>query len=119
MGSSPLGAPSGNPGQQANAMSQVRQAIDMLQKALPSLPVGSDPHKSVLSAIQSISKVVPPTSEIPGVQQAGLRDMQQQAQQSGMMQALMRAMGQSAGSPAGGGAPIPGAAPPGVGAAAE
>lgn len=98
-------------------MSQVRQAIDILMKALPSLQVGSDPHKSVLSAINSISKVVPATSEIPGVQQSGLRDMQQQAQQSGMMQALMRAMGQSAGSPAGGGLPAPAVASTGAGAA--
>lgn len=106
MGASPLGAPSGNPGQSAHSMSQVRLAIDMLQKALPGLPMGSDPHKTVLSFIQSISKSIPPSAEIPGVQQTGLKDMQQQAQQSAMMQAIMRSMGGSAGGSgaAGGGA---------------
>lgn len=100
-------------------MSQVRQAIDLLQKALPSLPIGSEPHKSVLAAIQGVSKAVPPTSEIPGVQANNLRDLQQQAQQGGMIQALMRSMGSGGANPAspGGAAPAGGASPP-VGAAA-
>lgn len=118
MGASPLGVPSGNPGQTANAMSQIRQAVDLMQKALPSLSVGSDPHRSVLSAIQSISKVVPPSAEIPGVQQTQLRDLQQRAQQGAMMQALMRAMNSGQG-PAGGAAPGAGtASSPAAGAAA-
>lgn len=115
MGASPLGAPSGNPGQAANAMSQIRQAIDILQKALPSLSTGSEAHKAVLSALPSLSKAIPPTAEIPGVQQNQLRGLQQQAQQSGAMQALMRAMGnQSGGAPAipGGAAGAGGASPP-------
>jgi len=112
MGASPLGAPSGNPGQSANSMSQVRMALDMLQKALPGLPMGSDPHKAVLSFIQSVSKSIPPSAEIPGVQQTGMRDLQQQAQQSAMMQQLMRSMGGGAGGNVpGGGASSP---PPGA-----
>lgn len=102
-------------------MSQVRQAVDLLQKALPSLQVGSDAHKSVLSAIQSVSKAVPATAEIPGVQANQLRGLQQQAQQGGMIQALMRAMGSGSGGglPAspGSAAPAAGASPP-VGVAA-
>lgn len=106
MGASPMGAPSGNPGQAAQALSMIRQGLEMMQKALPGVPIGSEPHKAVLQAISSISKVVPASAQVPGVQQTGLRDLQQQAQQSQMMHALMRSMGGGSqpGSAAGGGA---------------
>lgn len=82
-------------------MSKVREAINMLQMALPALPVGSDPHKDVLDAIQKLSKSVPASAEIPGVQQTQLAGLQQQAQESAMLQQLTRALGQ------GGGPPVP------------
>lgn len=110
MGASPVGVPSGAPGQSANALAKVREAIKILEAALPALPTGSDPYKSVLSAIQSISKHVSPSDEIPGVQQTALRDIGQQSSQNAMLQQLMRSMGSA--SP--GGAPGGGASPPGA-----
>jgi hypothetical protein len=114
MGASPLGVPTGSPGGNANALSQVREAIKILEKALPDLPTGSDPYKAVLSAIQSVSRHVTPSAEVPGVQQTTLRNMQQSAQQSGMLQSLMRSLGGAgaAGSPGGMGLPAPSGGPP-------
>lgn len=85
----------------------------MLQKALPQLPIGSEPHKKVMSAIQSISGVVPPSAEVPGVQQTELRNLMQNAGKNAMLNQVMGSLGG-----AGGGAGGPGMAPPaGPGAA--
>jgi hypothetical protein len=116
MGASPLGVPTGSPGSNANALSQVREAIKILEKALPNLPTGSDPYKAVLSAIQSVSRHVTPSAEVPGVQQTTLRDMQQNAQQSGMLQSVMRSLGGGGGGPPGpAGLPAPSGGPPAPG----
>ena len=118
MGASPLGVPTGSPGSYANALSQVREAIKILEKALPNLPTGSDPYKAVLSAIQSVSRHVTPSAEVPGVQQTTLRDMQQNAQQSGMLQSVMRSLGGGGGGPPGpAGLPAPSGGPPAPGGA--
>lgn len=90
----PGGVPSDNPGDQAQSMTMVRQAVDMLQNALQGLPLGSDPHKEVLKAITSLSKTVPPSAEIPGVQTAQLAKLQQQAQGDQMLRQLAAQMGQ-------------------------
>lgn len=102
MGSGPMSVPSGSPGTNAGAMAKVREAINILQAALPEFPPGSDPHKAVLNAISSISKYVPPSSEVPGVQQTALRDLQQNAGKNQMLQQVMSSLG---GANAGGGAP--------------
>lgn len=116
MGSSPLSPPSGNPGQQAAALANVREAIKLLEKELPNLAAGSEPYKAVLGAIQGLSKHIAPSNEVPGVQKTALRDLQQSAQQSGMMQSLIRSLGASgagAGSPAGGAPASSGGSPAG------
>lgn len=113
MGASPVGAPTGSPGSEAQALAQVRDAVEQLQKAAINLSIGSEPHKAVLSAIQGISKYVTPSAAVPGVQQTFLRDRMQDAQQSGMLQSLMRSLG-GAGASSGGAAPAPSGAPPGA-----
>lgn len=106
MGASPIAVPTGNPGDMANAMSGLREAIKLLEGELPKLPTGSDPYKSVLAAIQGLSKHVSPSSESPGIQQTKLASLQAQAQKAAPLQALMRSLGGAgtagAGSPAGG-----------------
>ena len=91
--------PSANLGGQAQAMSMVREAVKMLQQALGGLPLGSDPHKDVLKAITSLSKSVPPSSEIPGVQMTQLAGLQKQAGDDAMLQQLAAAMGQGPSAP--------------------
>ena len=92
-------------------MAKVREAINILQAALPEFPAGSDPHKAVLNAISSISKYVAPSAEVPGVQQTALRDLSAQAGKSGMLQQVMQSLGGgNAGPGGGGGPPMPAAA---------
>lgn len=116
MGSAPMGPPSGNPGQQADALSAVRTALDMLEQALPKLEVKSEPYEAVYRVIGQLNKVIPPTNAVPGVQQSQLRDLQQQQQKSAAMQAVMRSMGQGGGpgGQPGGGSPGGAAAPQGA-----
>ena len=109
MGSGPISVPTGSPGATAGAMAKVREAINILQTALPNFPAGSDPHSKLLAAIQSISKVVPPSAEVPGVQQTALRDLQQNAGQNAMLKQVMSSLG--GGNAGGGGAPAAGGAP--------
>lgn len=115
MGASPIAVPSGNPGQAAQALSQLREAVRLLETALPNLPTGSEPHKTALNAISSLAKHVPASSEVPGVQQTQLRNLQQSAGQNAMMTGLMRSLGGAGSAPGGvpshSGGTTPGASP--------
>ena len=111
MGSTgPASPPSGNPGAMADSLSKVREAINILELALPGLEVGSEPHAVVVKALPQLLKAVPASEAVAGVQNTQLLALQQRAQQSAAMQSVLRAMG--AGGPAGPGGP-PGAMPPG------
>lgn len=90
----PASSPTQDAGLAADSLSKVRTAVQMLETALPGLPMGSEPHKATLSAIQQLSKSVPPSNEVPGVQMTQLAGLGQQAQQSQMLQQLAAAMGQ-------------------------
>ncbi len=90
----PASAPTPDAGAQAQALSQVRTAVQMLQEVLPALQLGSDPHKAVLKAVTDLSKIAPPSSEVPGIQMSQLQKLQQSAQQSAPLQQLAQAMGQ-------------------------
>lgn len=113
MGAAPNAVPTGSPGASANALSQVREAIKILEKSLAELPVGSDPYKSVLNAISSMAKFVPASAEIPGAQQTTARNLMADAQKSAMMNMVSSSLG-GAGA---GGAPPGGASPGGAPAA--
>lgn len=104
MGAGPLAMPSANPGEQAKALTQVREALKILEMALPNLGTGTKPHASVLKAISDISKHVAAGDQVPGVQQTALRDLSQQASKDGMLQSLVKSMGSSG---TGGNAPGP------------
>ena len=104
MGASPLSVPTASPGSSAGAMSKVREAINILQSALPELSPGTDEHKAVLNAISSMSKYVAPSAQVPGIQKTTLSGLQQSAQQSAMLRNLMSSLG---GANAGGGGATP------------
>ncbi len=112
--SGPMGSmspPTPNPGLMADSFSKIGTAVQMLQNALPGLPVGDEAQKAVLDAITKLSKIAPASAQVPGVQTTQLRGLEKQAQEGAMLQALLRAM-QSGGG--GGGAPTPGGAPGGA-----
>lgn len=90
----PASAPTGDPGLEADALSKVREAVNILQMALPQLQIGSDPYKAVLDSIQKLAKTVPASEAVPGVQMTQLAGLQKQAQESAMLQSLAGAMGQ-------------------------
>ena len=89
----PASAPTQDAGLQAQALSQVREAVNLLQQALPALQVGSDPQKAVLDSVSKLSKVVPASEAVPGVQMATLAGLQKQVGQDAMMQQLAGALG--------------------------
>lgn len=113
----PASAPTANAGLEADAMSKVREAVHLLEMALPKLPTGGEGHKAVIDSLSKLSKSFPATEEVPGVQNTQLLQLAQRAKQQAMLQAVVRAQQQSqAGGGAPGGAagdmPTPGAASP-------
>lgn len=94
MGSSgPASPPTQSPGLQADAVSKVREAIKLIELALPGLQPGSEEHKNTIDALAKLAKAFPASEEVPGVQQTQLRGLAQDAQKTAMMQSLMRAAG--------------------------
>lgn len=103
----PMGPRSGNPGMAADAMTKVREAVHLLEMALPGFEVGSEPHKAVLKMIQDGAKLAPPNGEGQGVQQTALLGLMERAKQMQQMQALSGSMQPPGGAPAPGGPPPP------------
>lgn len=106
-----MSAPSPNPGAMADSLSKVGIATQILQEALPGLPMGDEIHKTVLDTITKLSKVAPPSAQVPGVQATQLSGLQKQAQQSAMLQALTRALNVPGGGGGAGGGAAPMASP--------
>ncbi len=98
----------------AGAMSKVREAIQILNQAISQLPVGTDPHKAVMSAVQGLTKVVPPSNEAMGIQQTTLRDLQQNAGKNAMLQQVMSSLGAGGAQPGAGPSPAPTPSPMGA-----
>lgn len=104
MGSSPAAMASGNPGAEAKAIAQVREAIKLLSMSLSEVPM--EDKADLAKCISILSKKFTESEAAPGVQQTALRDLAQKAQQDAMMQGIMRKQPQ----PGAGGAPQPQAA---------
>ena len=96
-GFNPASRSTGNPGEAASALAQVREAVNLLQVCLPKLPIGSQPHEAVMKAISSLSKVVPSGDMQPGVQNTALQSLQTQRQQGAPLQQVLAAMAQKQG----------------------
>lgn len=80
---------------------QVKAAIEMIQTALPSLPVGSEVHRDALNAVNRLSRHMPQGTPTAGIQQTMLKDMLARTVRNALMQRLMAQKGGAAG----GGAP--------------
>jgi hypothetical protein len=95
-------------------MTAVKLAVDALQKALPSLPMGTPLHGAVVKAVADISKHMEGQGSAPDqnaiIQQ--LMQMARGAQQQPQQNAMMQAFPAGGAGGAGGGAPPPG---PGAG----
>lgn len=51
----PVAAPSANQGNRVAAVSKIQTAVTALQEALPDLPLGSEVHNEVLTAVKKLS----------------------------------------------------------------
>ena len=116
--SGPISVPSGSPGANADGLAQVREAYKLLNDALVKLPIGSEPYNQVSTIIRQLTKLAPPGSEVPGVQQTQMRNVMQNAGKNAMLQHVLASLGGGAASSGGAnaGAGMPGAAPMGAGA---
>jgi hypothetical protein len=83
------------------ALGKVKIAIQALQDALPSIPMGSALHTEVLSSAKNLAKHLDTEEQNSGPSVQSLMQMMQQAKQSAPMQALGRmSTGQPPASPA-------------------
>lgn len=107
-GFSPVPMDSGNPGDVAQGLGFVREAVKILQQALMKFPIGSDPHKSVTEMISKGSKIAPAAEAAPGVQNTVQRNLANQASGQASYIDVMKSLAGTEG--AGAGAPTPPAA---------
>lgn len=114
----PVTTPQPNAGNAAAGMSKVRNAITMLEEALPMIPMGTPAHTEILNTLTKLSKAF--SGEGSGGGQKGIDLMSllqsaRQASQASPMAALSKMM-----APQGGAAPpaMPGGAPGGEGGGA-
>ena len=108
----PVTTPQPNAGNAAAGMSKVRNAIQMLEEALPTIPMGTPAHTEILNTLTKLSKTF--SSEGGGGQKGidlmSLLQSARQASQASPMAALSRMMQPQGGTPP--------AMPPGPGAEA-
>lgn len=86
----PAAVPQGNQGNSAQALSLVRNAVEMMQKALPMIPMGSPLHGDLLKATSTISKHMEQGQGNKGVDVQSLLQMARQASQQSPLAALNR-----------------------------
>ena len=99
------------PGDQADAMMQLKLALDLLAKAVPGL-VGTPAMAPVTRALNQLSRHVPQGSPTAGVQMTMMRDLMQSARRNPIQQKLAQ-MAQAQGG-AGGQQPMPTTPQPGA-----
>lgn len=87
---SPVAKPQGAQGNVAQAMSLIRNAIEMVQKALPMIPMGSPLHADLVKVISSVSKHMDQGETNKGVDLQSLLQMARQASQQSPVQAANR-----------------------------
>lgn len=80
-------------------MADVRNAIKMLESALPNVPMGTPLHTEILNSTKSLLKHLPESDASPGIDLMSLVNMARQASQAQPMQALMKAFPQQPNTP--------------------
>ena len=82
--------PQGNQGNVVQAMSLVRNGLEMFQKAIALVPMGSPLHEALLKSISGVSKHMEANQGNKGVDLQSLLQMAKQASQQSPIQALNR-----------------------------
>ena len=109
------------PGDQANSMTLIMNAISMLQQAMGGLGPGSPQHRDVVRAVSTLSRHVAQGQPAAGVQRTQLVDMLRNLGRNALMAKIMQQQGGQQGGqggPGGGGgqppAPMPSTPLPGA-----
>lgn len=100
--------PQGNAGNAVKAMSDVRNAVKMLETALPNVPMGTPLHTEILNTTKALLKHLQPGDASPGLDLMSLLQMARNNSQAQPMQTLARAFPNAQNAPP---AVLPGAAP--------
>ncbi len=82
--------PQGNPGNTAAAMTDVRNAVQMLEKALPNIPMGTPLHEEIMKATSGLVKKLSQGDENQALQLQSLVQLMRQKSQQQPMAALSR-----------------------------
>ena len=88
----PVTIPQGNQGNVAAATAGIKSAVDMIQKQLPLIPVGSELHRELLTFLSKVGKVLESGQggNDDGLKLQAMLQAAKQNAQSGPMQAMMR-----------------------------
>ena len=103
----PVAARQPQMGNAAASISDVRAAMKMLEKALPTIPMGTDLHVEVLNSLKGLLKHLPPEEDTPALNIQSLLQMARQSAQAQPLSALTRLMGAGAGPAAAPAMPLP------------
>jgi hypothetical protein len=116
----PAVAPHGNPGNATGGLSDVKTALEALQRALPSIPMGTELHNAVLDSVKKIGAHMNEAQDNPQMKLQSLLQMMQRLKAAAPNAALagMGGQQQPPQPPALGGAEGAGGAPPMPGGAA-
>lgn len=96
----PVTQPQGNPGNAAAAMLDVKNAHDLLQRALPNIPMGTPIHTKVLKILTQLSEISQDAGGDQSLQMQSLLSMMRQKGQNPMAGALARLQPSPAAPPA-------------------
>lgn len=108
-GVGPAAAPGHMAGSAVQGSNLLKAALEMLQKALPMLPLGSDEHNATIDAVKNLSKHIGPMAG-GGDPQAVIQQLAQLARQTQQAPVPGPLAGGGAGGPpppGGGGMPAP------------
>lgn len=104
-GTGPAMAPSGMAGGNSQGMGLVTEALKLMQKALPLLPLGSDLHNAAIKAVGDLTKHVGQGAQEAQPNAMMLQQMMRQGAQNPNAMAMQRLFGGGGAPPGGGGAP--------------
>ncbi len=113
MGAGPMSQRVGRQGDAAAASADIQKALEILMKALPSVPPGSSAHKAVYDCIGKLAKEFPAGQAPVGPGNTAIRNLAAQQQQGAGLEQIMKMMGGAGAQPGAGGPPAAaGGAPP-------
>lgn len=93
------------PGDQANSMSMIQNAIAMLDSAVMGIPIGHPLRNDVRESIKRLEKHMAQGRPTAGVQQTQIQDLLRQIMQSGFLSRIMQQQQSQGGPGQGQGAP--------------